>query len=64
MTNNLNIFFQEVYSELSKIIWPSRKEFLFSVFFTLLVVVFFSIYLGLADMLIVLAVNKIIFTFL
>lgn len=64
MTNNLNIFFKEVYSEFNKIIWPSRREFFLNVLFTLIVVIIFSIYLGLADSIIGYVISKIFFTFL
>ncbi len=60
MTQNLNIFFKEVYAELLKIIWPSRKEFFLNVLFTFIVVFLFSVYLGLADALISYVVSKII----
>jgi preprotein translocase SecE subunit len=60
MTNNLNIFFQEVWQEFNKIIWPSRKEFLLSVVSTLVIVIIFALYLGFSDILIGFVINKII----
>jgi preprotein translocase SecE subunit len=60
MTNDLNIFFQEVWQEFNKIVWPSRKEFLVSVLGTLAIVVIFALYLGFLDILIGFAINKII----
>lgn len=61
MTNNLNIFFQEVWREFNKIIWPSRKEFLVSVLGTLAIVIAFSLYLGFLDTLIGYVITKIIY---
>jgi len=60
MTNNLNIFFQEVWREFNKIIWPSRKDFLVSILGTLSIVLVFALYLGLLDTLIGYAITKII----
>jgi preprotein translocase SecE subunit len=64
MTNNLNIFFQEVWQEFNKIVWPSKKEFLMSVAGTLLIVFIFSVYLGFLDTLIGYAISKIIYVLL
>lgn len=61
MTNNLNIFFQEVWQEFNKIVWPSRKEFIVSVLGTLTIVLIFALYLGFLDVLIAFAINKIIY---
>lgn len=61
MTNNLNVFFQDVWQEFKKITWPSRKEFFISVFGTLLIVIAFGIYLGFLDTLIGYAITKIIY---
>ena len=60
MTNDLNIFFQEVWQEFNKIVWPSRKEFFVSVFGALAIVVIFALYLGFLDILIGFTINKII----
>ena len=61
MTNNLNIFFQEVWQEFNKIVWPSRKEFYISVLGTLAIVIIFAVYLGFLDALIGYAITKIIY---
>ncbi len=60
MSNNLNVFFKEVYSEFAKIVWPSKKEFILNVLFTLLVVLFFAIYLGFVDTLVGFVMTKIV----
>ncbi len=60
MTNDLNIFFQEVWQEFNKIIWPTRKEFFIGILGTLLVVIIFALYLGSLDLLISYVVAKII----
>ncbi len=60
MSNNLNVFFKEVYSEFTKIVWPSRKEFILNVLFTFLVVLFFAIYLGFIDGLVGYVMTKIV----
>jgi preprotein translocase SecE subunit len=61
MTNNLNIFFQEVWQEFNKIVWPARKELFVSVLGTLAIILIFSLYLGFLDVLIAFAVNKVIY---
>lgn len=43
---NLGVFFLEVKYELSKVIWPSRSEFLGAVIVVLITMVAFSIFLG------------------
>ncbi len=46
---NVSQFFNEVAIELSKIIWPSIDELVGSVIIVLILVVAFSIYLGVVD---------------
>lgn len=46
---NVSQFFNEVAIELSKIIWPSWDELVGSVIIVLILVVAFSIYLGVVD---------------
>ncbi len=43
---NLSTFFWEVKYELSKVIWPSRSEFLGAVVVVLITIVAFAIFLG------------------
>ena len=47
--NNVAKFFNEVRVELSKVIWPSREEFIGSTIIVLVVIAFFSVYLGVID---------------
>jgi len=42
-------FLKEVKLELSKIVWPGFNEFIGSTLIVLIVICFFSIYLGLVD---------------
>ncbi len=42
-------FFKEVKVELSRVEWPKRKEFIGATIVTLLLVFFFTVYLGLVD---------------
>jgi preprotein translocase subunit SecE len=46
---NLGTFFLEVKYELSKVIWPSRNEFLGAVVVVLIVMFAFAIFLGLVN---------------
>ena len=46
---NLGTFFLEVKYELSKVIWPSRSEFLGAVIVVLITMVAFAIFLGLVN---------------
>ncbi|MCX5923611.1 MAG: preprotein translocase subunit SecE [Candidatus Dependentiae bacterium] len=46
---NLNTFFGEVRVELSKVVWPSRSEFLGAVVVVLITMVAFAIFLGLIN---------------
>jgi preprotein translocase SecE subunit len=64
MTNDLNIFFKEVFTELKKIIWPSKREFFVALTGTLCIVFIFALYLGFVDVVIGIAVTKIIYAFL
>lgn len=43
---NLSAFFGEVKSELSKVVWPARGEFLGAVIVVLITMVAFAIFLG------------------
>jgi preprotein translocase subunit SecE len=42
-------FFREVKSELGKVVWPKYGEFVGSTIVVLVLVLFFSVYLGLLD---------------
>lgn len=46
---NLGQFLKEVKLELSKIVWPSFNEFIGSTIIVLIVIILFSIYLGIVD---------------
>lgn len=46
---NLSTFFGEVKHELSRVIWPSRSEFLGAVIVVLITMVAFAIFLGLVN---------------
>ena len=46
---NVVKFFYEVRIELSKVIWPSWDEFIGSTVIVLVVIAFFSVYLGVLD---------------
>lgn len=46
---NLGQFLKEVRLELSKIVWPGFNEFIGSTIIVLIVITFFSIYLGFID---------------
>ena len=48
---NIIRFFAETKSELLKVVWPSYSEFIGSTAIVLVLVGFFSVYLGLADFL-------------
>jgi preprotein translocase subunit SecE len=50
-------FLKEVKNEMTKIVWPSRADFSSALVVTLLVVFFFSVYIGVLDRLISLAIN-------
>ena len=45
----LGRFFKEVNGEFLKIIWPSRREFIGAVIVAIIIICFFSIYLGAVD---------------
>jgi preprotein translocase SecE subunit len=42
-------FLKEVKAELSRVEWPKRSEFLGATLVTLLLVLFFTVYIGLID---------------
>ena len=46
---NLRTFFGEVKVELSKVVWPTRAEFLGAVIVVLITMVAFAIFLGLVN---------------
>lgn len=46
---NLGQFLKEVRLELTKIVWPSFNEFIGSTIIVFIVIVLFSIYLGIID---------------
>ena len=50
MIKNVTQFAREVQLELSKVTWPKFDEFLGSTIIVLVLVTFFSIYLGLIDL--------------
>lgn len=47
---NVSQFFSEVALELSKIIWPSFDELIGSIIVVLILVIAFSLYLGVVDL--------------
>jgi len=47
--NNVITFLSEVRTELSKVIWPKYEEWIGSTLIMLVLVLFFSIYLGVID---------------
>jgi preprotein translocase subunit SecE len=66
MKNNIKsllVFLKEVGEELKKIHWPERKEFIFSVIATIIVVFLFAIFFGLVDSAIGYTVKSIILHF-
>ena len=46
---NLGAFFNEVRYELSKVVWPSRTEFIGSVIVVVLTIIAFSVFLGIVN---------------
>jgi preprotein translocase subunit SecE len=50
MIKNVTQFVKEVQVELSKVTWPKFDEFVGSTVVVLVLVVFFSVYLGLVDL--------------
>ncbi|MBP9764888.1 preprotein translocase subunit SecE [Candidatus Babeliales bacterium] len=46
---NLSTFLLEVKQELSKVVWPTRTEFIGAVIVVLITMVIFSIFLGLIN---------------
>ena len=63
MTNSLYSFFLEVIEEVKKIQWPTSKDFFTNVFWTLIIVLLFSIFFGIVDNCIGYALMKIIYAF-
>lgn len=50
MIKNVTQFVKEVHVELSKVSWPKFDEFIGSTIVVLVLVTFFSVYLGLIDL--------------
>lgn len=50
MIKDVTKFVKEVHHELSKVTWPKFDEFLGSTVIVLVLVAFFSVYLGLIDL--------------
>jgi preprotein translocase subunit SecE len=50
MIKNVTQFVKEVHLELSKVTWPKFDEFIGSTIVVLVLVTFFSVYLGLIDL--------------
>ena len=50
MIKNVTQFVKEVHLELSKVSWPKFDEFIGSTIVVLVLVTFFSVYLGLIDL--------------
>lgn len=50
MAKNVLQFFQEVRFELSRVQWPSMQEFVGSTIVVLVLVCFFTVYLGIVDL--------------
>ena len=46
---NIGTFFKEVKIELSKIVWPSREEFIGATVVALIVILAFTLFLGVID---------------
>lgn len=47
--NTVIQFFQEVRTELAKITWPTKEDFVGSVIVTFILITFFAVYLGVLD---------------
>lgn len=47
---NVGKFLSEVKSELSKVVWPTRQEFIGSTIIALILICAFAIYLGAIDL--------------
>jgi preprotein translocase subunit SecE len=48
--NKVILFFKEVKAEFNKITWPKRAELVGSTIIVFILVIFFSIFLGVADL--------------
>ena len=46
---NLGSFLREVKSELSKVVWPSKEEFVGSIIVVVLVLIVFTIFFGIVN---------------
>ena len=49
MVENIRKFLSEVKGELSKVIWPTKRELIGSTIISLLFIVAFAVYLGAVD---------------
>lgn len=47
--NTVIQFFQEVRTELAKVTWPTKEDFVGSVIVTFILITFFAVYLGVLD---------------
>ena len=57
---SLVIFFSEVFSELKKVQWLDRSEFIFLIISTFIIIFAFSVFFGIVDTIIGYSINKII----
>ena len=48
--NKVILFFKEVKAEFAKITWPKRDEVIGSTIIVFLLVIFFAVFLGIADL--------------
>lgn len=48
--NKMLLFFKEVKAEFNKITWPKRAELVGSTIIVFILVIFFSVFLGVADL--------------
>ncbi len=48
--NKVILFFKEVKAEFNKITWPKRAELVGSTIIVFILVIFFSVFLGVADL--------------
>ena len=60
---NIGTFLKEVRSEMARVEWPKREEFIGATIVTLLLVLFCTIYLGLVDKALQWVIYKQIFSY-
>ncbi len=58
---NIGTFLKEVRSEMARVEWPKPEEFIGATIVTLLLVLFFAIYLGLVDKAVQWIIYKLLF---